>query len=146
MTTKSTSYFSNPKINATTNMKYHGVLTIAYLYQKFHNAHTHKLRITCVHITATKYTIHELNQKVFYKIYKIIRVVFNLGFVRAMGRTRRRTADGECVAPATNCGLRWTSAMNSNSGDEQCTSERGELEREASSGRKEKGESSAALL
>jgi hypothetical protein len=117
VTTKSTSYFSNPKINATTNMKYHGVLTIAYLYQKFHNAHTHKLRITCVHITATKYTIHELNQKVFYKIYKIIRVVFNLGFVRAMGRTRRgfgwvksrarlRTADGECVAPATNCGLR----------------------------------------
>jgi hypothetical protein len=51
VTTKSTSYFSNPKINATTNMKYHGVLTITYLYQKFHNAHTHKLWITRVHIT-----------------------------------------------------------------------------------------------
>jgi hypothetical protein len=33
----------------------------------------------------TKYTIHELNQKVFYKIYKIIRVVINLEFARATG-------------------------------------------------------------
>jgi hypothetical protein len=65
----------------------------------------------------TKYTIHELNQKVFYKIYKIIRVVINLEFARATGRVRRGsagwrkagarlwTADGDCVAPATNCGL-----------------------------------------
>ena len=73
-------------------MKYHGVLTIAYLYQKFHNAHIHELRITRVHITTTKYTIHELNQKVFYKIYKIIRVIINLEFARATGRVRRGSA------------------------------------------------------
>jgi hypothetical protein len=98
-------------------MNYHGAPIIVNLYQKFHNAHIHELQITRVHITTTKYTIHELNQKVFYKIYKIIRVVFNLGFVRATERVRRgfgwvenrarlRTADGECVAPATNYGFR----------------------------------------
>jgi hypothetical protein len=32
-------------------MNYHGALIITYLYQKFHNAHTHELRITHVHIT-----------------------------------------------------------------------------------------------
>jgi hypothetical protein len=48
-------------------MKYHSVLTIANLYQKFHNAHTHKLRITRVHITTTKYTIES---KIFYKVHK----------------------------------------------------------------------------
>jgi hypothetical protein len=46
-------------------MKYHGVLTIAYIYQKFHNAHIHELWITRVYITTTKYTIHESNQKYF---------------------------------------------------------------------------------
>jgi hypothetical protein len=40
----------------------------------------------------TKYTVHELNQKVFYKIYKIIRVVINLEFARATGRVRRGSA------------------------------------------------------
>jgi hypothetical protein len=33
----------------------------------------------------TKYTTHESNQKVFYKIHKIIWVVINLGFARATG-------------------------------------------------------------
>jgi hypothetical protein len=55
-------------------------------------------------------------KKYFYKIHKIIWVVFNLRFMRATGRVRRgfgrveksrvSTTDGECVAPATNCGLR----------------------------------------
>ena len=64
----------------------------------------------------TKYTIHESNQKVFYKIHKIIWVVFNHGFVRATRRTRRgfgrvkgrarlRMTGG--IAPAMNCELRW---------------------------------------
>jgi hypothetical protein len=112
VTTKSTSYFSNPKINATTNMKCHGVLIIAYLYQKLHNAHTHKLRITRVHITTTKYTI---KSKIFYKIHK-----FNLGRLQPWVRTcdgesstggstgwrragaRLQTTDG--VAPANSTG------------------------------------------
>jgi hypothetical protein len=112
VTTKSTSYFSNPKINTTTNMKYHGVLTITYLYQKFHNGHTHKLRIARVHITTTKYTIES---KIFYKIHK-----FNLGRLQPWVRTcdresstggstgwrragaRLRTTDG--VAPANSTG------------------------------------------
>jgi hypothetical protein len=56
-------------------------------------------------------------KKYFYKIHKIIWVVINLGFVRVtvdrrvFGRVKRsrarlRTADGECVAPTMNCGLR----------------------------------------
>jgi hypothetical protein len=84
----------------------------------------------------TKYTTHESNQKVFYKVYKIIRVVINLGFVRVTAMDRRvfgrveksrarlRTADG--VAPATNCGIhepRRRTTTNDNV--EQCT---GELE------------------
>jgi hypothetical protein len=64
-------------------MKYHGVLTIAYIYQKFPNAHTHKLRITCVHITTTKYTIES---KIFYKLHK-----FNLGRLQPWVRA----CDGE---------------------------------------------------
>jgi hypothetical protein len=91
-----------------------------------------------VFIQQIKYTIHESNQKVFYKINKTICVVFNLGFVRAMGRTRRgfgrvksrarlRTANDECVAPATNCGLRELRRRTAtNDGVEKCT---GELER-----------------
>jgi hypothetical protein len=75
----------------------------------------------------TKYTTHESNQKVFYKIHKIIWVVINLRFARATGRVRRglagwrkagarlRTANG--VAPATN---------GNSGGVEQCT---GDLER-----------------
>ena len=46
------------------------------------------IHINCgshVFIQQTKYTIHESNQKVFYKIYKIIRVVINLEFARATG-------------------------------------------------------------
>jgi hypothetical protein len=40
----------------------------------------------------TKYTTNESDQKVFYKIYKIIRVVINLRFARATGRVRRGSA------------------------------------------------------
>jgi hypothetical protein len=68
-----------------------------------------------VFIQQTKYTIHESNQKVFYKIHKLIWVVFNLGFVRATRRTRRgfgrvkgtarlRMTGG--IAPAMNGELR----------------------------------------
>jgi hypothetical protein len=64
-------------------MNYHGALIIAYLYQKFHNTHTHKLWITRVHITTTKYTIES---KIFYKIHK-----FNLGRLQPWVRT----CDGE---------------------------------------------------
>jgi hypothetical protein len=120
------SHFSTPKINASINMNYHGTNNRMNLPNN---------SITHIHINygshvfilqQTKYTIHELNQKVFYKIYKIIRVIINLGFTRATGRVRRgsagwrkagarlRTADVDCVAPATNCGLRWTPATNGN--------------------------------
>jgi hypothetical protein len=72
VTTKSMSYFSNPKINASINMNYHGTNNRMNLPNN---------SITHIHINygsqQTKYTIHELNQKVFYKIYKIIRVVIN---------------------------------------------------------------------
>jgi hypothetical protein len=39
-----------------------------------------------------KYTTHESNQKVLYKIYKIIRVIINLRFVRVTGMDRRVSA------------------------------------------------------
>jgi hypothetical protein len=84
-------------------------------------------------------------KKYFYKIHKIIWVVINLGFVhvtamdrRVFGQVKRSkarlwTTDGECVAPATNCGLRELRGLRrqtaTNDGVEQCTSERGELER-----------------
>jgi hypothetical protein len=86
------SYFSNPKINASINMNYHGTNNRMNLPNN---------SITHIHINygshvfilqQTKYTIHELNQKVFYKIYKIIRVVINLGFARATGRVRQGSA------------------------------------------------------
>jgi hypothetical protein len=63
-------------------MKYHGVLTIAYIYQNS-IAHTHKLRITRVHITTTNYTIES---KIFYKVHK-----FNLGRLQPWVRA----CDGE---------------------------------------------------
>jgi hypothetical protein len=50
------------------------------------------------------------------------------GFGRVeKSRARLRTADGECVAPATNCGLRELRRRTAtNNGVEQCT---GELEK-----------------
>jgi hypothetical protein len=92
VTTKSMSYFSNPKINASINMNCHGTNNRMNLPNN---------SITHIHINygshvfilqQTKYIIHELNQKVFYKIYKIIRVVINLEFARATGRVRRGSA------------------------------------------------------
>jgi hypothetical protein len=81
-------YFSNPKINASINMNYHGTNnrmnlpnnSITYIHINY-GSHVFILQ-------QTKYTIHELNQKVFYKIYKIIRVIINLEFARATGRVR----------------------------------------------------------
>ena len=65
MTTKSTSYFSNPKINATTNMNYHRTNNRMNLSN---NSITH-IHINCgSHVfilQQTKYTIHESNKKYF---------------------------------------------------------------------------------
>jgi hypothetical protein len=91
VTTKSTTYFSNPKINTSINMNYHGTNNRMNLP----NNSITLIHINCgshVFIQQTKYTIHESNQKVFYKIYKIIWVVINLGFARATGRVRRGSA------------------------------------------------------
>jgi hypothetical protein len=55
---------------------------------------------------------------------------------------RVRGSGDELRAPVNSGELR---RRTTNFGDEQCTGERGELERGASSGRQEKGESSAAF-
>ena len=141
-------YFSNPKINATTNMKYNGVLTIAYLYQEFHNAHTHKLRITRVHITTNKiYNSWIESKSTFIKYTKWIWVVFNLRFARVTGMDRRGSAGWRKPGarlrtantwlrrtPATNGTLRRTPRAPATNGT---SVERGALEREASSSREE---------
>jgi hypothetical protein len=60
------------------------------------------------------------------------------------GGEQGSTTDGECVAPATNCGsgeLRRRTTTHDCTGDE-----RGELEREASSGRGGWERDSAAIL
>jgi hypothetical protein len=62
------------------------------------------------------------------------------------GGEQGSTTDGECVAPATNCGSGELRRRTAISGDLRCTGERVELEREASSGRQEKGEWLCCLL
>jgi hypothetical protein len=108
------------------------------------------IRINCEShvfiLQQTKYTTNESNQKVFYKIHKInlgrhqpwVRTCdreCSTGFRRMeKSRARLRTTDG--VAPA-NCGsgeLRRRTATNDGNGT---SDERGALEEEASSSRKE---------
>jgi hypothetical protein len=141
------SYFSNPKINASINMNYHGTNNRMNLPNN---------SITHIHINygshvfilqQTKYTIHELNQKVFYKIYKIIWVVFNLGFVRATERVRRGSAGWRRAGLdyERRMAIAWLRRRTAGSGELQrrtatpatndTRDERGGLEREASSGR-----------
>jgi hypothetical protein len=161
------SYFSNPKINASINMNYHGTNNRMNLPNN---------PITHIHINygshvfilqQTKYTIHELNQKVFYKIYKIIRVIINLEFARATGRVRRgpagwrkagarlRTTDSDCVAPATNCGsgerrTAWSAnsdtTANRGTAAWPCTSREIEGERRAGKGSKTRNAVVGAVL
>jgi hypothetical protein len=104
----------------------------------------------------TKYTIHESNQKVFYKVHKIIWVVINLGFARATERVRRGSAGWRRAGLdyGRRMAIAWLWRRTAGSGELRrrtatpatngTSDERGELEREASSGRQEKGESSAA--
>jgi hypothetical protein len=103
----------------------------------------------------TKYTIHESNQKVFYKVHKIIWVVINLGFARATERVRRGSAGWRRAGLdyGRRMAIAWLWRRTAGSGElrrrtatpatNDTSDERGELEREASLGRREKRESSA---
>jgi hypothetical protein len=117
------------------------------------------IHINCgshVFIQQTKYTIHESNKRVFYKIYKIIWVVINLGFARVTGRVRRgsagwRRAGLDYERRMASAWLRRRTAGSgelrrrtaTNDGVKQYT---GEVERWGELGRQEKGEGLYCLL
>jgi hypothetical protein len=68
-------------------MNNHGALLIAYIYQKFHSAHTREFRIT----TCSYYNIiniqSQTKSKEISKIHKIFWVVFNLELARVTGES-----------------------------------------------------------
>jgi hypothetical protein len=119
-------FLSTPKINASTNMNYHGAIRVAYIYQHFHSAHTYEFRITMLILQQNKHTIHELNQKNFKNTQIHLGLSSTLGsrLRREMelawqgGRSSKRSRQGSSTSGGLRRGeLRRTPATTVNSGN-----------------------------